>query len=81
INSSRGEVVDVDAALHSLWSDHLAGLALDVYSLEPPPQTWPDDPRLILTPHIAGCTAEAKREAGIRMYRELCGFYGFEPVE
>lgn len=76
INTSRGEVVDADAVLHSLRSGHLAGAALDVFDPEPPALHWPDDPRLILTPHIAGCTNEAKRDAGVRMYQELCAFYG-----
>lgn len=79
INTSRGEVVDTDALLHNLWSGHLGGVALDVFDPEPPKSRWPSDPRLILTPHVAGCTAEAKSEAGVRMYRELCAFYGFEP--
>lgn len=81
INTSRGDVVDTDAALHSLWSGRLGGLALDVFSPEPPNRTWPFDPRLILTPHVGGCTSEAKLEAGERMYRELCAFYGFDPVD
>lgn len=76
INTSRGEVVDAEAVLHSLSSGELAGAALDVFDPEPPAWQWPNDPRLILTPHIAGCTHEAKRDAGERMYRELCAFYG-----
>ncbi len=76
INTCRGEVVDTDAVLDSLARGHLAGVALDVFDPEPPSRTWPEDPRLILTPHIAGCTAEAKSEAGEKMYRELCAFYG-----
>lgn len=75
INASRGEVLDVDAALRALASNHLGGLALDVFDPEPPRREWPDDPRLILTPHIAGCTAEAKNAAGTMLYEKIAAFY------
>lgn len=75
INASRGEVLDVDAALRALTSNHLGGLALDVFDPEPPTREWPDDPRLILTPHIAGCTAEAKEAAGRLLYEKIVAFY------
>jgi phosphoglycerate dehydrogenase-like enzyme len=71
INAARGEVLDLDAALAALASDHLAGLAVDVFDAEPPQRTWPDDPRLILTPHIAGCTAEAKGAAAEMLYERI----------
>lgn len=72
INAARGEVLDLDAALAALASDHLGGLAVDVFDDEPPQRTYPDDPRLILTPHIAGCTFEAKRDASELLYAKIC---------
>lgn len=77
INASRGEVTDIDALLKGLESGHLGGLALDVYESEPPDRRWPDTPRLILTPHIAGCSRESKQSIGESLYRRICGFYGF----
>ncbi|HKO57642.1 MAG TPA: NAD(P)-dependent oxidoreductase [Thermoanaerobaculia bacterium] len=71
INASRGEVLDADAALAALTSNHLGGLALDVFDPEPPRRAWPGDPRLIVTPHIAGCTWEAKNAAGELLYEKL----------
>jgi len=76
INAARGEVLDVDAALDALSDNGLGGLALDVYDPEPPTHSWPDDPRLILTPHIAGCTTEAKSAIGAKLYEKICAFYG-----
>jgi phosphoglycerate dehydrogenase-like enzyme len=76
INAARGEVLVVDAALDALARNVLGGLALDVYDPEPPTRTWPDDPRLILTPHIAGCTAEAKSAIGAKLYEKICAHYG-----
>jgi D-3-phosphoglycerate dehydrogenase len=76
INAARGEVLDVDAALDALNRNALGGVAIDVYDPEPPTRTWPDDPRLILTPHVAGCTAEAKSAIGAKLYEKIVAFYG-----
>ena len=71
INAARGEVLDLDAALAALASNHLGGLAVDVFDPEPATRTFPDDPRLIVTPHIAGCTFEAKNDAATLLYEKL----------
>lgn len=76
INAARGEVLVVEAALDALAGNVLGGLALDVYDPEPPTRTWPDDPRLILTPHIAGCTTEAKSAIGAKLYEKICAHFG-----
>jgi D-3-phosphoglycerate dehydrogenase len=75
INASRGEVLDQRAALAALAENHLAGLALDVFDPEPPDTTFPDDPRLILTPHIAGCSYEVKTTVGGRLFERIVEFY------
>ena len=75
INAARGEVLDQIAALEALRSSHLAGLALDVFDPEPPSRPLPDDPRLIVTPHIAGCTHEAKSAIGAKLYDKIVQFY------
>lgn len=71
INAARGEVLDLGAALAALASNHLGGLAVDVFDPEPVSRTFPDDPRLIVTPHIAGCTFEAKNDAAELLYAQL----------
>ncbi|HET7436252.1 MAG TPA: NAD(P)-dependent oxidoreductase [Thermoanaerobaculia bacterium] len=76
INASRGEVLDQQAALQSLATNHLGGLAMDVYDPEPPQNKLPDDPRLILTPHIAGCTFECKAAIGERLYEKVVKWVG-----
>ena len=75
INASRGEVLDQNAALRALAQHHLAGLALDVFDPEPPDGLFPDDPRLILTPHIGGCSYEVKTTVGERLYERIAAFY------
>lgn len=75
INAARGEVLDQAAALAALTDDRLAGLALDVFDPEPPAPAFPDDPRLILTPHIGGCSYEVKTTVGGQLYERIVGFY------
>ena len=73
INTCRGPVVDLHDALARLDGERLAGFAVDVYDEEPPKGiTWPDDPRLILTPHIAGCSRESKASIGRILYEKIC---------
>lgn len=70
INCSRGEVVSEDDLLKALQQKQIAGAALDVFVSEPLQQDSPlfhyaqKNDNLILTPHIAGSTQEAVREAG-----------------
>lgn len=63
INTSRGEVLDEDAVIDALRNAQLSGAALDVYTTEPLgadlAKKFKNCPNLILTPHIAGVTAEA----------------------
>jgi phosphoglycerate dehydrogenase-like enzyme len=75
INMARGEVLDQNAALAALKTDHLAGLALDVFHQEPVTAPFPDDPRLMLTPHIGGCTHECKTAIGAKLYEKIVAFY------
>jgi D-3-phosphoglycerate dehydrogenase / 2-oxoglutarate reductase len=75
INASRGEVLDQQAALDALRSGHLAGVALDVFDPEPIEGPLPDDPRLILTPHIGGCSWEVKTTVGGRLFEKVVEFY------
>lgn len=63
INAARGGVVDEPAVAEALKAGGLGGAALDVFDQEPLAaergQTFVGCPNLILTPHIAGVTAES----------------------
>jgi D-3-phosphoglycerate dehydrogenase len=64
VNTARGAVVDVDAAIKALDAGTIAGLGLDVLPAEPVPagSRLLNHPRVILTPHAAFFSVEAERE-------------------
>ena len=61
INTARGGIVDEVALAAALRSGHLGGAAIDVFGAEPLPVAahFEGCPNLVLTPHVAGVTAEA----------------------
>jgi len=61
INSARGGVLDEAAVAAALKSGQLGGAAIDVFENEPLPagSVFADCPNLLLTPHIAGVSAES----------------------
>jgi glyoxylate reductase len=64
INVSRGPVVKNEDLIAALKSGHLAGAGLDVFEFEP---DVPDEliamQNVILSPHMGGCTVEARLSA------------------
>jgi D-3-phosphoglycerate dehydrogenase len=67
INASRGTVVDIDALVKALQTEHIAGAAVDVFPTEPESN---DDEfvsplrgfdNVLITPHVGGSTQEAQR--------------------
>lgn len=65
VNTARGDLVDEQALADALRGGHLGGAATDVLSVEPPrngnPLLAPDIPRLIVTPHNAWGSREARQ--------------------
>jgi phosphoglycerate dehydrogenase-like enzyme len=57
INVARGGLINPDALLSALRSEHIAGAGLDVFWEEPPDPRHPlFEENVIATPHIAGVT-------------------------
>jgi D-3-phosphoglycerate dehydrogenase len=72
INCARGELVcDADLAA-ALKSGQVAGAALDVFAVEPPKDSpYFELDNVILSPHIAGSTAEAQEAVGVQIAQQV----------
>ena len=75
VNCARGELVcDADLAA-ALKSGQVAGAALDVFSVEPLKDSpYFDLDNVMLSPHIAGSTAEAQEVVGIQIAHQVCDY-------
>lgn len=78
INTARGGLIDEPALLAALQRGHLAGAALDVLTQEPP---GADNvlinarlPQLIITPHMAWASAEARQRMVLQLQAILADF-------
>jgi glyoxylate reductase len=72
VNTSRGPVVDESALADALEAGRLAGAALDVYEREP--EVEPRLlrlPNVVLTPHVASATVEAREAMGMLCVESL----------
>ncbi|HEY1939929.1 MAG TPA: phosphoglycerate dehydrogenase [Candidatus Angelobacter sp.] len=72
INCARGELVDEAAVASALANKQVGGIALDVFTAEPPKNS----PLLTLenviaTPHIAGSTNEAQDAVGVQIASQV----------
>lgn len=76
VNTARGGVVDEAALLKALNEDKLAGAALDVFREEPTGNmALCDHPKVSVTPHIGGQTAEAQARIGDEIVAIITEFF------
>jgi len=80
INTARGALVDSDALVGALSSGRLFGAAVDVLSQEPPVDGNPlldyEGDNLIVTPHIAWGTDQARQNAIDELAANAAAFLG-----
>lgn len=79
INVGRGPIVDEQALFDALTEHRISAAGLDVLCAEPmspdnPLVTFKDSSRLIITPHIAWATLEARTRLIGEVYRNLEAF-------
>ena len=77
INTARGGIVDEVALAQALRAGQIGAAGLDVFEAEPP---LPDHPLLgfdqvILTPHIAGLTAESAERMAVASVQNVLDFF------
>jgi (S)-sulfolactate dehydrogenase len=73
INTARGGIVDEVALAAALRSGQLGGAAIDVFASEPLPAAahFAGCPNLLLTPHIAGVSAESNQRVSALIAERL----------
>lgn len=79
INVARGPVVDETALYNALLNNEIAGAALDVLSAEPMEADSPlakikDSSRLLITPHMAWASIEARNRCTREVYENIKAF-------
>ena len=81
VNTARSWVIDYDALLAELQTGRFQA-ALDVFDQEPLPEDSPFRKldNVVLTPHIAGASVQARHRQGRWMLEELQRFFAGEPL-
>ena len=75
INTARGNIVEENDLNNALNNNMIAGAALDVYSKEPAKENILfNNPKIILTPHIAASTVEAQFIVAEMIANQICNF-------
>jgi D-3-phosphoglycerate dehydrogenase len=76
LNCARGGILNEPAVADALLSGHLAGAALDVFVVEPPPADHPllKLPNVVVTPHLGASTVEAQTSVAVEAAQLLIDF-------
>ncbi|MGV6850663.1 MAG: D-2-hydroxyacid dehydrogenase [bacterium] len=84
VNTARGGIVDEPALVTALRENKLGGAVIDVLSTEPPPPDHPllatNIPNLILTPHTAWASVEARQRLLKQMAENVTAWKNQRPI-
>lgn len=82
INTARGGIINENDAYDALKENKIAGLALDVFPVEPPDNhRYVEDERALVTPHLGASTEEAQVEVALEAAEILSQALTDGPVE
>lgn len=81
VNTSRGPVVDADALADALRRKQIAGAAIDVFDVEPPPPSHPlfGLDNCILTPHLGWASVESGWEIRKSIVNDILAYQAGKP--
>src|SRR6478672_12835423 len=76
VNDARGEVVDEFALAEAIKEKKIAGAAIDVYQVEPPPKDHPlfALENVVLTPHLGASTDEAQTAVSVEACKAIVAY-------
>lgn len=75
INCARGGLVDEAALAENLKSGHVAGVAFDVFAVEPATDSPIFDlPNVVVTPHLGAATTEAQENVAIQVAEQMSDY-------
>ncbi len=76
LNCARGGIINEADLAVAIQNGQVAGAALDVYEVEPPPPGFPlrDLPQVIMTPHLGASTEEAQENVGIEVAEAITDY-------
>ena len=76
VNDARGEVLDEIALADALKEKKIAGAAIDVYAVEPPPKDHPllSLENVVLTPHLGASTDEAQTAVSVDACKAILAY-------
>ncbi|HZO85762.1 MAG TPA: phosphoglycerate dehydrogenase, partial [Verrucomicrobiae bacterium] len=76
LNCARGGIINEADLVEAIKSGKVAGAALDVYEVEPPPKDFGlrELPQVIMTPHLGASTEEAQENVGIEVAEAITDF-------
>jgi D-3-phosphoglycerate dehydrogenase len=73
VNTARGGLIDEPALVEALHSGQVGSAGLDSFAVEPMtvPHPFHGEPRIVLSPHIGGVTADAYVKMGVAAARNV----------
>jgi D-3-phosphoglycerate dehydrogenase len=76
LNCARGGIINEADLCAAIQTGQVAGAALDVYEVEPPPKDFAlrSLPQVIMTPHLGASTEEAQDNVGIEVAEAITDF-------